>query len=81
MSWENKSIEAKEVAKLYSELKGEWLLLDVLKRGANDKAEEFVLVAHSKEKDDLYDYIMEEGDEIKGNLIFVFADPDEVCEV
>jgi len=81
MSWENKSIEAKEVAKLYSELKGEWLLLDVLKRGANGKAEEFVLVAHSKEKDDLYDYIMEEGDEIKGNLIFVFADPDEVCEV
>ena len=80
-SWKNKSIHSREVAQLYSELKGEWLLLDVLQRGKNGKAEEFVLIAHSKEKDDLYEFIMEEGGEIDGNFIFVFADPDGVCEV
>ena len=81
MSWKNKSIHAREVAQLYGDLKDEWLLLDVLQRGRNGKAEEFVLIAHSKEKDDLYEFIMEEAGEMDGNFIFVFADPEGVCEV
>lgn len=81
MNWKNKSIHAKQVAQLYGDLEGEWLLLDVLQRRQDGKAEEFVLMAHSKDKDDLYDFIMEEAGEMDGNFIFVFADPNEVCEV
>ncbi len=80
-SWKNKSIFAKEVAKLYGELEGEWLLLDVLQRGKDGKAEEFVLMAHSVDKDELYEFIMEEGGEMDGDFIFVFADPNGVCEI
>ncbi|MCP4457530.1 MAG: hypothetical protein GY816_05810 [Cytophagales bacterium] len=81
MSWKNKSIRAKDVAHLYNEFEGEWLLLDLLQRSKDGKAEEFVLIAHSKEKDELYDFVMEEGGEIDGNFIFVFAHPNGICEI
>ena len=78
--WKNKVIYANEVARLYAALPYEWLLLHVLKNGLNGKAEEFALISHSKVKDDLYDIIMEEESD-KKNMIFVFADPDGICEI
>ena len=78
--WEDRVIYAKEVAKLYGELPREWLLLDVLKKGENGKAEEFQLIAHSPNKDDLYEIVMEDEND-KRNLIFVFADPEGLCEI
>ncbi len=48
--WNNKVINAKEVAKLYNDKPREWLLLEVLKTGKNNRAEFFKLLANSKNK-------------------------------
>ncbi len=80
--WTNKVISTKDVARLYNDKPGEWLLLDVLKTGSNGRAELFKLLAHSNDKENLYAYIMEDENwNWDKKYIFVFADPDNLCEI
>lgn len=81
-AWKDKILHSSDVARLYNDKPREWLLLEVIKTGSNGKAELFKLLAHAINKDDLYEYVME--DEEWGwdkKYIFVFADPDSICEL
>jgi len=80
--WKDKVIHRSDVAKLYKDKLREWLLLEIIKTGSNGKAELFKLIAYSNIKDELYDYVMED-EELKSDkkYIFVFADPDRICDI
>ncbi len=81
-SWSNRIIDASEVATLYQENPGFWLLLDVLQTGQNGRASKFRLLAKARNKDDLYDYLMEDEDwNWDKKYIFVFSDPDKLCDL
>jgi len=47
-------ISAKEVARLYNDLTGQWLLLEVIKVDKKGKAEKFKLLANNIDKGQLY---------------------------
>ena len=81
-AWKDKVINAKDVAKLYHEKLGDWLLIEVLKTGKNGKAELFKLLAHSKSKDGLHDHLMDDENwSWERKYIMVYADPEKVCEL
>jgi len=73
-------ISVKDVARLYDDKTGNWLLLEVIKMGENGKAEEFKLIAYDKEKENLYTLMEEDDWDWDKKYIFVFADPDTLCE-
>lgn len=73
-------INVKDVARLYNDKMGNWLLLEVLKVGKNGKAEEFKLIAYNKDKKNLYELMEEDNWDWGKKYIFVFADPDTLCE-
>lgn len=74
-------INATDVAKLYNEKLNQWLLLEVLKMGKNRKAEEFRLVAHNKSKEKLKKLMEDDDWDWDKKYIFVFADPNSLCEI
>lgn len=74
-------INATDVAKLYNEKINQWLLLEVIKMGKNRKAEKFKLIAFDKSKENLK-VLMEDDDwDWDKKYIFVFADPNSICEI
>ena len=73
-------INVKDVARLYNDKMGNWLLLEVIKKGENGKAEEFKLIAYDKEKANLYELMDKDDWDWDKKYIFVFADPDTLCE-
>ena len=83
-AWKNRIIDAVEVSQLYQENPGTWLLLDVLTTDKNGRAATFKLLAKSTNKEDLYDFLMDNEEEDWSwdkKYIFVFADPDKQCDL
>ena len=74
-------ISAKDVAQLYNEKSNNWLLLEVIKMGKNRKAEEFKLVAYNKSKEVLKELMEDDNWDWSKKYLFVFADPDSLCEI
>lgn len=74
-------INSKDVARLYNDKTGNWLLLEVIKMGGNKKVEEFKLIAFDSEKDKLYKLMEKDDWDWNKKYIFVFADPDTLCEL
>ncbi len=74
-------ISAKEVARLYNDLTGQWLLLELIKVDEKGKAEKFRLVANHLDKDELYKLMESENWDWDKKYLFVFADPDSLCEI
>jgi len=74
-------INAKDVARLYNDKIGNWLLLEVMKMGENSKAEKFKLIAYNKSKEELYELMENETWDWNKKYIFVFADPNNLCEI
>lgn len=74
-------INATDVAKLYNEKANQWLLLEVIKMGKNRKAEEFRLVANNKSKEKLKALMEDDDWNWEKKYIFVFADPNSLCEI
>jgi len=74
-------INAKDVAQLYHEKSNNWLLLEVVKMGKNKKAEEFKLIAFDKTKEALHELMEDDNWDWTKKYIFVFADPDSLCEL
>jgi hypothetical protein len=74
-------INAKDVARLYNDKIGNWLLLEVIKIGENSRAEKFRLVAYNKNKEMLYNLMEDDNWDWNKKYIFVFADPDNLCEI
>ena len=74
-------ISAKEVARLYNDLTGQWLLLEVIKVDNKGKAEKFKLVAYDRDKDPLYKLMDSDEWDWNKKYLFVFADPNNLCEI
>jgi hypothetical protein len=74
-------INAKDVARLYNDKIGNWLLLEVIKIGENSRAEKFRLAGYNKNKEMLYNLMEDDNWDWKKKYIFVFADPDNLCEI
>jgi len=74
-------INVKDVARLYNDKSGNWLLLEVIKVGENGKAEEFKLVAYKRKKELLYKMMEDDNWDWDKKYIFVYADPDTLCEL
>jgi hypothetical protein len=74
-------ISAKEVARLYNDLIGQWLLLEVIKMDNKGKAEKFKLVANDIEKIRLYELMDSDEWDWDKKYLFVFADPNNLCEI
>ncbi|MCB0587703.1 MAG: hypothetical protein KDD06_20595 [Phaeodactylibacter sp.] len=78
-----KEYSAEEMGWLYSQNPYVWLLLEVLEYNEAGQAKRLRLLKASKDKNELYDFLMEE-DEDWGwdkNYIFVYADPDKECQL
>ena len=78
-----KIYSAEEMGGLYSQNPRVWLLLEVLEYSASGQAKKLRLLKASKDKDELYDYLMEEEEDWdwNKNYIFVFSDPEKQCEL
>jgi len=74
-------IKAKEVAALYNDLTGQWLLLEVVKIAENGKVDQFRLIANNKDKEQLYELMELEDWDWDKKYLFVFADPNSLCEI
>ena len=74
-------IKSKDVAQLYNDKVDHWLLLEVIKMGSNGKAEEFKLIAFDRKKEQLYELMEDENWDWSKKYIFVFADPNSLCDL
>jgi hypothetical protein len=74
-------ISAKEVARLYNDLTGQWLLLEVIKMDIKGKAEKFKLIANDRNKEQLYKLMDTDEWDWDKKYLFVFADPNNLCEI
>ncbi len=74
-------INAKEVARLYNDLTGQWLLLEVIKMDSKGKAEKFKLIANDRDKEQLYKLMDSDEWDWDKKYLFVFADPNNLCEI
>ena len=74
-------INVRDVAHLYNDKLGHWLLLEVIKTGGSGKAEEFKLIAFDRKKEQLQELMDEDDWDWDKKYIFVFADPNTLCEL
>ncbi len=83
MSNEQKEYRAQEMCELYERLPENWLLLEILETNESGRAERLRLLKADKNKEVLYDFLMDELEDWdwKNNFIFVYADPDKECEL
>ena len=74
---------ASEMAQLYQDLPNVWLLLEVLQTNPSGRAERLKLLKYAKDKNELYEYLLDEDPhwEWNKNYIFVFSDPEKACEL
>lgn len=80
--WEAKqTYDAKDMMRLYNEMPQEWLLLEVLEYDKKGRANKLRLLQHAKDKEQLYDFLMENSEDWNWNknYIFVYSDPDKQC--
>ncbi len=77
----NKEYSARQMAQLYREMPGVWLLLEVLEQNELGTPQRLKLLAYSPDKEDLYDYLMDQDDNWNWNkkYIFVYSDPEKEC--
>ena len=70
------------MAQVYSSIPNEWLLLEILETNENGRAVKLKLVKNAKDKEDLYDYLMDELEDWdwSKNFIFVYSDPEKQCD-
>lgn len=67
---------------LYQENPGVWLLLEVLERGPGGRATRLKLLKQAKNKEELYDFLMEQENwNLNNDYVFVLADPEKQCDI
>ena len=74
---------ASEMARLYESKPNEWLLMEILETNEQGRAVRLRLLKSAKNKDELYDYLMDETEDwdLSNNYIFVYSDPEKECEL
>ncbi len=80
---EQKEYGASEMAQLYNAKPNEWLLMEILETNEKGRATRLKLLKSAKDKEELYDYLMDETEEWHwgNNYIFVFSDPEKECDL
>jgi hypothetical protein len=80
---EPKEYHASEMAQLYNKKPNEWLLLEILETNETGRAERLKLLKSAKNKEDLYDFLMDELEDWdwSQNYIFVYSDPEKQCDL
>ncbi|MBK6622598.1 MAG: hypothetical protein IPG32_17645 [Saprospirales bacterium] len=75
--------DVSHMAQLYQELPHHWLLLEVLETNEHGRAEKLRLLKYAKDKNELYEYLLDEDPhwEWSKRYIFVFSDPEKECEI
>lgn len=81
-TWTEKEILLPDLAQLYQDLAGEWLLLEILEGAEKKLPAKFRLHAHHRDKDKLREFMMEHDDwNWEKKFLFVQADPEKPCEI
>lgn len=80
--WLNKVLTLRDVAQLYLEKAGQWLLLEVLETDARNEPTRLKLLAYAPNKDQLHDYMLEDEDwNWDRKYLMVLADPNKPCTI
>lgn len=79
--WREKEISLGDIAGLYQDLAGEWLLFEVLEELENGSPQKLRLHGHHESKDALREMMLEQDDwNWKQRFLIVKANPDK-CEL
>ena len=79
--WRGKEIVLSDVARLYEDLSGEWLVLEVLEELENGSPQKLRLHGHHESRDALREMMLEQDDwSWKRRFLIVKANPDK-CEL
>ena len=83
MCADQKEYEALEMARLISSKPNVWFLLEVLELNESGRASKMKLLKFAKDKDVLYDFLMDDLEDWdwKKKIIFVFSDPTKKCDL
>ncbi len=83
MHLEQKEYDALEMAQLYTANPNMWLLMEILEYNQHGRAQRLKLLKSAKNKEVLYDYLMDEVEDWdwEKNYIFVYSDPEKQCEL
>ena len=75
-----KVIELQDLARLYSEHAGKWLLLEVVERNGNHNPKKLRLISCDEDKEKLQEYILEDETwDWSKSYLMIFADPEKPC--
>ncbi len=75
-------LNLRDVAKLYQDKSGEWLLLEVLETDTRKNPVRLKLLAHSRDKSQLHEFIAEDEDwNWQKQYLIVLADPAKPCTI
>jgi len=76
--WREKEIGLDDIPRLYRDLAGEWLLLEVLEEMENGSPKKLRLHGHDESKDALREMMLEQDDwSWKRRFLIVEANPDK----
>ncbi|RMG68516.1 MAG: hypothetical protein D6715_02075 [Calditrichaeota bacterium] len=75
-------VHLKEIPELYQRLAGQWLLFEILETNANQTPVRLRLLKNSSNKDDLYEFLMEDDQwNWDRQYLIVYADPSRPCTI
>ncbi len=76
-----KIFTADEIIQLHHDMPGYWLLLEIIEQDRDEKATLLKLLDYSKDKENLYEWLMEDEEwDWNKKYIFVFTDPS-TCDI
>ncbi|MCI0443724.1 hypothetical protein L0152_10955 [bacterium] len=80
--WIQKVIDRSQLAQLYSDHAGKWLLLEIMERNGNDHPKKFKLISLDSDKEKLHEYLLEdESWDWSKKYLMIFADPEKPCTI
>lgn len=80
--WIGKELTLADLGRLYQDLAGEWLLLEILDEGTEPTPRRLRLHAHHRHKEHLHEFMLEhEGWNWGKRYVLVQADPQKPCDI
>jgi hypothetical protein len=78
----NKKLNLEDIAEIYNEKAGEWLLLEILETDTKNNPVKLKLLKHSPYKDELHEYLLEQDQwDWNKKYLIVLADPSKPCTI
>ncbi len=78
--YQNNILDLKDLARLYAEKAGKWLLLEILETDKENNPTKLRLITHSASKEQLHEHLSEDSEwEWKRRYLIVLADPTKPC--